>query len=460
MQPASDTQVEDETPKLKTKPLLNGALEFIPFNSRTSLKQRFLIYLGSLFFILTALGGISYHKLQATIQNFDQAINHDLLNLRQQIYLRDLISLTNNPVYQYITYGDSQELMLYEDIQREAEELFTHIMNQKDLTKQQIEILNTSHEEWVAASAAATTILSSKYPIPKQAAKTLLTTYNNHTEGTIDSLYQLHNINLARIEALRKEANANFVFTRGVTLTGLITGIITFITAVIAMFRFVINPARHLLHSLEAIGHGDMTHRIKVESTDEFGSLAVGFNRMAENLERNQTKLAELAIRDSLTGLYNRREFERLLNDEIHRFRRHGHSVSLMMLDIDHLKQINDRYGHQIGDDAIRRVTDMITNECRTGDVIARYGGEELAVILPETGAESAYALAERICHVIAEFPVMISPKEAIPITVSIGTATVPDNAHSARDLVTSADLALYEAKKSGRNCACMTRLK
>jgi diguanylate cyclase (GGDEF)-like protein len=99
----------------------------------------------------------------------------------------------------------------------------------------------------------------------------------------------------------------------------------------------------------------------------------------------------------------------------------------------------------------------MITNECRTGDVIARYGGEELAVILPETGAENATALAERICQAIAEFPVMISPREAIPITVSVGTATVPDNAHSARDLVTVADLAMYEAKRNGRNCVRTT---
>jgi len=454
MQPASETQIEDKASKLRTPPLLNGALEYIPFNSRTSLKHRFLVYLGSLFFLLTALGGVSYQKLEGTIQNFDQAINHELLHLRQQIYLRDLISLTNNPVYQFTTYGDPQELMLYEDIRREADELFANIMDEDNLTEQQIEIINTSHEEWVAATAAATTILSSEYPIPKLAAKTLLTTYNNHTEGTIDSLYQLHNINLARIEELRNEANSNFIFTRRVTLTGLITGIITFITAVIAMFRFVLRPAQQLLHSLEAIGYGDMGHRIKVESTDEFGSLAVGFNRMAENLERNQTKLAELAIRDSLTGLYNRREFERLLNDEIHRFRRHGHPVSLMMVDIDHFKQINDQYGHQIGDEAIRTVSDMITNECRTGDVVSRYGGEELAVILPETTAKHANALAERICLAIAEFPVKISPKEAIEITVSIGTATVPDNAHSARDLVTAADLAMYEAKRNGRNCA------
>lgn len=453
MQSTLDSQPENSTLSYKSPSLLHSAFKYIPFRGHRSLKYRFLLYLGSLFFILTALGSVSYFKLQSTINNFDHAINHELLNLRQQIYLRDLVSLTSNPVYQYITYGDTQESLLYDDIRREADELFSTIMSQNTLSPRQVQIINRSHDEWIASRAAATTILTTEYPIAKDAARTLLTTYNNHTEGSIDALYQLHNINLEQIEILQKEANSNFTFTRSVTLTGLITGIITFITAIIAIYRFVLKPARKLLHSLEAIGHGDMEHRIKVESTDEFGSLAVGFNRMAENLERNQRKLAELAIRDGLTGLYNRREFERLLNDEINRFRRHGHSVSLMMLDIDHFKQINDQYGHQIGDEAIRTVADLVTNECRTGDVISRYGGEELAIVLPETNAENALSLAERTCRAIAEFPVIVSPKEAIPITVSIGTATVPNDAHSARDLVTAADLAMYEAKRSGRNC-------
>ncbi len=453
MQPTPDSLVKNEPGIINNAKFIRNIVGFIPFQGQTTLRHRFLIYLGSLFFLLTALGSVSYFKLQDTIHNFDHAIDHELLNLRQQIYLRDLVSLTNNPVHQYISYGDPTELVLYDGIRREVDELFSTLMARKNISPRQIEIISNSHDQWIAATTAAKTILNSPYPLEIQASKTLLTTYNSHTEGTIDTLYQLHNINLARIEALRRDANDNFEFTRNVTLTGLITGVLTFITAVIAMYRFVITPARQLLHSLETIGRGDMDHRIKVMSMDEFGSLAVGFNRMAENLDRNQKKLAEMAIRDSLTGLYNRREFERLLNDEIHRFRRHGHSVSLMILDIDHFKLINDQYGHQIGDQAIRTVADIVTNECRTGDVISRYGGEELAIILPETGAESAHSLAERICLAIAEFPVKVSPQVAIPITASLGTATVPDNAQSARDLVTAADLAMYEAKRSGRNC-------
>jgi len=453
MQPVSNTPANNNAPAIKPPGLLSGTLEFIPFTNRSSLRQRFLLYLGSLFLLLSILGGVSYYTLQITVKNFDQAINHELLYLRQQIYLRDLVTLTNNPVYQFISYGDPQEQLLYEDIHSEANELFTEILIDENITATQKTIVQQSYQEWQKASAVANVILSSSHPIEKESIRSLLDTFNNHTEGTIDILYESHNINLQRIENLRNEANTNFIFTQSITLAGFITGIITFITAIIAMFRFVLRPAQNLLQSMEMFGRGELRHRIKVTSTDEFGALAVGFNRMAENLERDQAKLAELAIRDSLTGLYNRREFERLLNDEIHRFRRHGHPVSLMMIDIDNFKQINDRYGHQVGDEALRTVADIITNESRTGDVVARYGGEELAVILPETGSDNATILAERTCQVIAEFPVMISPKEVIPITVSIGTATVPDNAHASRDLVTASDLAMYEAKRNGRNC-------
>jgi diguanylate cyclase (GGDEF)-like protein len=450
MRPLSSNQTEKNLPDYKAPSLLGGTLEFMPFTNRTSLRQRFLLYLGSLFLLLSILGGVSYYTLQITVKNFDQATNHELLYLRQQVYLRDLISMTNNPVHNYITYGDPQEQSLFNDLRKEADELFVEILDNEALTDEQLDLVHNSYMEWQKASTTAKALLSTPIPFTEYAQ---LMSFNNHIEGTIDLLYESHNINLKRIEDLRVEADTNFVFTQNITLAGFITGILTFTTSIISMFRFVLRPAQNLLQSMEIFGRGNLKHRIKVDSIDEFGALAVGFNRMAENLAKDQEKLAELAIRDSLTGLYNRREFERLLNDEIHRFRRHGHPVSLLILDIDHFKKINDRYGHQVGDEAIRTVADIITNESRTSDIIARYGGEELAIILPETDADNAIRLAERTCQAIAEFPVMISPKEVIPITVSIGAATVPDNAHAARDLVTAADLAMYEAKRNGRNC-------
>lgn len=454
MQPVTPDHAESIARK-KPPSLLGGTLEFVPFTTRTSLRHRFILYLGSLFLMLAILGGVSYYTLQVTVNNFDQATNHELLYMRRQVYLRDLVSMTTNPVHNYIIYADPQERLVFDDIRTEANDLFDDILNNQKLTSAQLEIVRNSYLEWQKALTAAKSLLNSSAPANTDKTYAGLSDFNNYIEGTIDLLYESHNINLQRIERLRNEAARNYVFTQGITLAGFITGIITFITAIISMFRFVIHPAQNLLRSMEMFGRGNLNHRIQVTTTDEFGALAIGFNRMAENLARDQDKLAELAIRDGLTGLYNRREFERLLNDEIHRFRRHGHPVSLLILDIDHFKQINDRYGHQVGDEALRTVADLITNESRTGDVIARYGGEELAIILPETDAANAVHLAERTCRAVAEFPIMISPQEVIPITVSIGTATVPDDAHSARDLVTAADLAMYEAKRSGRNCVC-----
>lgn len=454
MQPVAPNQVENLAKK-KSQSLLEGAQEFIPLTTRSSLRHRFVLYLGSLFLLLAILGGVSYYTLQATVNKFDQATNHELLYLRRQVYLRDLVSMTTNPVHNYFIYADAQERLVFDDIRTEANDLFDDILSNQKLTSEQLEIVRNSYLEWQKAVTTAESLLNSSSRKATDATYAELSSFNNYIEGTIDLLYESHNINLQRIETLRTEAARNFLFTQGITLTGFITGIITFVTAIISMYRFVIHPTQNLLRSMEKFGRGNLRHRTQVTTTDEFGALAVGFNRMAENLARDQDKLAELAIRDSLTGLYNRREFERLLNDEIHRFRRHGHPVSLLILDIDHFKQINDRYGHQVGDEALRTVADIITNESRTGDVIARYGGEEIAIILPETDAANAVHLAERTCHAVAEFPVMISPQEVIPITVSIGTATVPDDAHASRDLVTAADLAMYEAKRSGRNCVC-----
>jgi len=454
MQPVIPDHAEPVVKK-KSPPLLGGTLEFASFTARTSLRNRFIMYLGSLFLLLATLSGVSYYTLRVTVKNFDQATNHELLYMRRQVYLRDLVSMTTNPVYNYFIYADPQERLVFDDIRTEANDLFKDILGNQKLTSAQQDIVRNSHLEWQKALTTAKSLLNSSEPVTTDETYAKLSAFNNYIEGTIDLLYESHNINLQRIESLRTEAARNFLFTQGITLAGFITGVITFVTAIISMFRFVIHPAQNLLRSMEMFGRGNLRHRTRVTSTDEFGALGVGFNRMAENLERDQDKLAELAIRDSLTGLYNRREFERLLNDEIHRFRRHGHPVSLLILDIDHFKQINDRYGHQVGDEALRTVADLVTNESRTGDVIARYGGEELAIILPETDAANAVHLAERTCRAVAEFPVMISPQEVIPITVSIGTATVPDDAHAARDLVTAADLAMYEAKRSGRNCVC-----
>jgi diguanylate cyclase (GGDEF)-like protein len=160
------------------------------------------------------------------------------------------------------------------------------------------------------------------------------------------------------------------------------------------------------------------------------------------------------AVTDELTGLSNRRRFQDAMDAEIERSRRFGAPVGLVMLDIDDFKKVNDSYGHQVGDLVLKEVARILQDLSREVDEPARYGGEELAVVLPGTDLEGAYNLAERVRIGIEglRLPVIDDSGSPLNLTASFGAATVPGSGVDSRALVEAADAALYEAKRSGKN--------
>ena len=159
-------------------------------------------------------------------------------------------------------------------------------------------------------------------------------------------------------------------------------------------------------------------------------------------------RLQRLASHDGLTGVRNRRALEDALAAELARSRRTGRPVSLLMLDIDHFKRLNDTHGHQVGDAALRAVASALTDEVRTCDVVGRYGGEEFAVVLPEIGPEDALLVAERLRARISALG------DPVPVTASFGVAGHPTHGPDAASLIKAADDALYVAKRGGRDRA------
>jgi diguanylate cyclase (GGDEF)-like protein len=160
--------------------------------------------------------------------------------------------------------------------------------------------------------------------------------------------------------------------------------------------------------------------------------------------------LAELATKDVLTSAFNRRFFDRRLAEELERCERYGRSLGLVMLDIDFFKAVNDRYGHQFGDQALRMAVELWKKALRTSDLVARYGGEEFCILLPEAGLEESLALAERLRASVAEAEVRCLEQTA-RITVSAGVA-VSRASDCADGILRRADEALYRAKAGGRN--------
>jgi len=164
---------------------------------------------------------------------------------------------------------------------------------------------------------------------------------------------------------------------------------------------------------------------------------------------KKRDSLSGLAYKDELTRLFNRRYFNQKLQEEVERSRRYSRNLSLIMCDIDHFKKFNDTYGHQTGDKVLQKVAELIINNCRASDIPARYGGEEIAVILPETDINGAYRLAEKARIIIEE---KAADAAGTVVTVSMGVASFTGNKKTPEDLISAADKCLYKAKESGRN--------
>jgi diguanylate cyclase (GGDEF)-like protein/PAS domain S-box-containing protein len=164
-----------------------------------------------------------------------------------------------------------------------------------------------------------------------------------------------------------------------------------------------------------------------------------------------------LSVIDPLTELTNRRHFFEVARFEFERTHRYPRTLSVMMIDIDHFKNINDTHGHAVGDAALREVAARIKRSVRTVDIVARYGGEEFIVLMPETGLQEAGRVAERVCNSVANRPIVDDPA-SVSATLSIGVAEMDENSKNMDQLIVYADKALYDAKAAGRNRVAVYR--
>jgi diguanylate cyclase (GGDEF)-like protein len=184
---------------------------------------------------------------------------------------------------------------------------------------------------------------------------------------------------------------------------------------------------------------------------------------LQDQLRAAKAQLEKLSVTDDLTGLYNHRHFEERLHDEFRRSHRYCDPLALVMLDLDHFKTINDRFGHPFGDRVLRETAELISTSIRDPDICARYGGEEFALILPKAHLQGALTVAERIHREMSRRtyttdvdPVRGKPTE-VRVTASLGIAFYPSkDVTSSEALLKFADEALYRAKREGRNAICL----
>jgi len=191
------------------------------------------------------------------------------------------------------------------------------------------------------------------------------------------------------------------------------------------------------------------------EKRDYQQALVTANQRLQSELAKNenlQDELRELAIRDVLTGLYNRRHLDAALKQEVQRAQRHQHPLSVLMIEIDSFKRINDNYGHEAGDLVLQKVAQQILGSLRSVDIACRFGGDEFVALLPATDIQFAQLCAERALNSMSDADLMFLNQPLPKITLSIGLAVFPQNGPSENLILRAADQAMYAAKRNGKN--------
>ena len=251
-----------------------------------------------------------------------------------------------------------------------------------------------------------------------------------------------------------------------------LAGILLIILVSYLASRGILRPISLLSQGAKRVAGGDLDVYLPVSGRDEIADLTLAFNDMAnkiregrEGLEAAHDELARknedlrnanraletLAITDGLTSLYNHRHFQESLEKELRKCEQQQRPLSLLLIDIDHFKSFNDRWGHQEGDAALRRVAAQVMKGIRPSDMAFRYGGEELAILMPSAAKSQAADAAEKLRLAILE-GAQRPGRFGDPLTVSVGVATFTEDGRTPRALVDAADAALYSAKAKGRD--------
>jgi len=241
--------------------------------------------------------------------------------------------------------------------------------------------------------------------------------------------------------------------------------------------RQITNPLRELANIACQMSAGDIFVQIDIPSKDEIGQLGDAFNHMTTSIQKREFELRELAaglertveertielrrhnkqleriaIEDPLTGIYNRRYFFELAEKEVERAKRYKNPLSVVILDADNFKRMNDNFGHLIGDQILVNLAKLCLNNIRSLDILARYGGEEFVILMPEATKKDAQKIAERLRKLVAETS-MVTGALDVMITISLGVASWNCNQELNFDsLLVRADQALYQSKEYGRN--------
>lgn len=365
------------------------------------------------------------------------------------------LHLSAMPVNDFLIHGNRREIASFSSQRQRVDKEFSAARMAPFGEVHERQLIENAWQEWQQAKVLAAELLSMVDPVGKPGVGGMMERFDAYIDtasANLEELYTLAHDEIIEAQGEAREAHAK---SQRVTIVSFIIALLFSLVIGSTLVRAILLNLGSLSKGARQIAAGELDQQVRVSGVHELQELADAFNAMALKLQAHDLALQNLATQDALTGLGNRRALDACLLEELQRAQRYGHPFSLLMLDIDHFKAVNDSYGHLAGDAVLRRLADIGRGVVRPMDRIFRYGGEEFVVVVPETFIEGAYALAERLREAIATASFTIAPETNIRLTISVGVAVFPQDADSKGDLIAASDSALYRAKQNGRNCVC-----
>lgn len=420
-----------------------------------ALRSRFALGLGAVllpFFVAAMVG--QFYLLPSLIEPLEDIVRELTQETQPVTRLQVVLLQSTMPVNDYLIHGDPGERQQFTQLQQRVERAFQEASPEQFTLEAERRLIISARAQWEQARRLGAQLMQLPDPVGNAIAQRDMERFDVHIDRAVSALDEMN-------DQFRRTLDHDRLHVRIAGRTALWVSFVAFALSIavslfagVALARSITDPVDTLRHGAERLAEGDLSHRVNMRRSDELGELATAFNSMAERIEANQAALAELATHDGLSGLYNQRTFYVLLGDELARAHRFKHQVSLLLLDIDHFKHVNDMHGHLAGDAVLKGLSELLRREVRAVDRVCRYGGEEITVILPETDPAAAACFAERLRAAVEAQPFDVAADKPLRITVSIGIASWPADAANAMALVAAADAAMYAAKQRGRNLA------
>lgn len=419
---------------------------------RTTLRGRFVKGTAAMLMPLLLLAAGSIYGLAVSADILYEVVEEAVEEQEPVLLLEKLIIIAEMEGHDFLFYHRGEELESYRSAGQDVEETFRKALAAPFGDDEEKKLIREAFAQWKGAHESILAYSTGDENVPVRMAA------EQFTHGMRDAIASLSKVK----DIVHREIEDNVVGVyaaevRLLVFIGVVfvVGLAGALTAGVSMARSVLRPVGALKKSVRKLADGDFGHRVEVDSGDELGDLASAFNDMAGRLQRIQAELEDMSVLDGLTGLCNHREFYRILNAEHGRAVRYGYTYSVLMIDVDHFKDVNDTCGHLAGDEVLRKLASIVKECVRDTDRVARYGGDEISVIMPGTGEAGAVAIAVRIRDTLVSRAVAICPERPekdVMLSVSIGVAEFAEDMKSEYEIVRKADDALLMAKKAGRN--------